>query len=215
MARLQRKPKGSYHHPDLESALVDAAVRTIREEGVEALTLRGVGARLGVSRTALYRHFKDKSALLARVALDGFRRFRAALQSAVERAHAGGLDPIEEMGPAYVGFALANESHYLTMFGGVVEDWEHYPDLVAEAEAAFSVLHEVILDEQRSGRIQEFDAELLAEVVWAGVHGQAMLVLTGHLDREAFEDRSRLNWRLMREGVSAKAGAKRSRAPKS
>ena len=57
----------------------------IQKEGVQALTLRGVGARLGVSRTALYRHFDDKEALLARVASEGFKRFHEALAAAVAR----------------------------------------------------------------------------------------------------------------------------------
>src|SRR5947208_3269250 len=74
--RVRKKAKGAYHHGDLERSLVDAAVRTIQEEGMAALTLRGVGARLRVSRTALYRHFADKSALLARVAAEGFAKLR-------------------------------------------------------------------------------------------------------------------------------------------
>ena len=74
--------KRTYHHGDLERALVDTAVRMIQEEGIQALTLRGVGARLGVSRTALYRHFDDKQALLARVASEGFKRFHEALAAA-------------------------------------------------------------------------------------------------------------------------------------
>src|SRR5215831_17121958 len=94
------RKKGAYHHGDLERSLVEAALVTIQEEGVEALTLRGVGARLGVSRTALYRHFEDKTALLARVALEGFRLFREALQTAVDEARNLRRDPLEEMGVA-------------------------------------------------------------------------------------------------------------------
>ena len=83
----KRKPKkGAYHHGDLERALVDAAVGMIREQGVQAFTLRSVGARVGVSRTALYRHFDDKAALLARVASEGFRRLHAALAKAIATA---------------------------------------------------------------------------------------------------------------------------------
>ena len=69
-------PRSRYHHGDLRRALLDEAVRTIQQDGVEAVTLRETGRRLGVSRTALYRHFRDKSALLAAVAHEGFQRFR-------------------------------------------------------------------------------------------------------------------------------------------
>ena len=119
---VKPEDESAYHHGDLERALVDTAVRMIRDEGVEALTLRGVGARLGVSRTALYRHFDDKQALLARVAAEGFRRFHEALAAAAAKAEAAGADPMPAMAAAYVRFARANPSHYQTMFSGVLTD---------------------------------------------------------------------------------------------
>ena len=81
MARLTRKatkPHRPYHHGNLRRALLDEALATIRAEGVEGLTLREIGTRVGVSRTALYRHFADKRALLAAVATEGFRTLRRA-----------------------------------------------------------------------------------------------------------------------------------------
>src|SRR5262245_18784471 len=80
--RPRRKRPSQYHHGDLRRALVEQALRTIQSEGVRGLTLRGVGETLGVSRTALYRHFKDKRALLAEVAREGFRTFRQELVDA-------------------------------------------------------------------------------------------------------------------------------------
>ncbi len=195
--RLKRKPKGTYHHPDLESALVDAAVKTIREEGMEALTLRGVGARLGVSRTALYRHFDDKAALLARVALDGFRRFHQALAESVIKARSQNLSPLEEMGVAYVAFALANESHYLTMFGRTFGDLSNYPELVTEGDAAFNVLVTTIREEQQAGRVAPCDPQMMAQALWASSHGQAMLAIHDQLDRTHFEAQARFFWHLI------------------
>lgn len=202
--RYLRKPEGSYHHPDLESALVNAAVRVIREKGVEALTLRGVGELLGVSRTALYRHFEDKSALLARVALEGFRRFRVALMTAVQSAREQGQDPMEEMGAAYIEFALANPSHYLTMFGGVVLDWPGNPDLVTEADGAFQVLVDTIVEEQKAGHIAAQDPQPLAQVVWANVHGIASLTINGQFETGQHEALGRYSWKIMRAGLRRK-----------
>ena len=81
----KRSAPASYHHGDLRRALLEEAVRTIQTHGVEALTLRTVGERLGVSRTALYRHFADKPALLAAVGREGFRLLRLALTEAWEQ----------------------------------------------------------------------------------------------------------------------------------
>src|SRR5437016_3005395 len=87
--RSVRKPARRYHHGDLRRALVQEAVHTIQAKGVDALTLRAVGQKLGVSRTALYRHFSDKSALLAAVAGEGFRMLRAQLLEAWEQGGQG------------------------------------------------------------------------------------------------------------------------------
>src|SRR4030081_121203 len=106
--RLRKVTKRAYHHGDLERALVETAVQMIQDEGVQALTLRGVGARLGVSRTALYRHFDDKEALLARVASEGFKRFHDALSAAVARAEAHHTDPMAAMAAAYAQFARSH-----------------------------------------------------------------------------------------------------------
>jgi AcrR family transcriptional regulator len=102
-----RKPRRPYHHGNLRRALLDEALATIRTEGVDGLTLREIGARLGVSRTALYRHFADKRALLTAVAIEGVRTLRQHLVTAWDE---GGRGPaaFQSMGVAYVHFAIAN-----------------------------------------------------------------------------------------------------------
>ena len=103
----RESPTDRYHHGDLRRALIEEAVHTIQAKGVDALTLRAVGQKLGVSRTALYRHFADKSALLAAVAAEGFRTLRSQLVAAWE--HGGrGVAAFEAMGAAYVRFAVAH-----------------------------------------------------------------------------------------------------------
>lgn len=204
--KSDRKPKGSYHHSGLEQALVDVAIRTIREHGIDGLTLRDIGAQLGVSRTAIYRHFEDKSALLARVAFEGFRLFRQALRSTVDAARARGADPIEEMGVAYIRFALANQAHYKTMFGCTLDAGDRYPEVSTEADGAFEVLLGTITEEQAAARIAEqHDPLQLARILWASVHGIATLGMAGSFDCDgetaALEDLSRVHARILLAGL--------------
>jgi AcrR family transcriptional regulator len=160
----------------LEEALVGAALELIRIEGVDALTLRAVGLRVGVSRTALYRHFADKAALLGRVAAQGFRLLREALTMANH-----GEDGLSRMGEAYVAFALANEGYYRAMFGRVAAEWCKYPELMSDGENAFRVLLDAVIAGQQAGRLVPDDPMGIARVLWAALHGVAMLTLDGHV----------------------------------
>jgi AcrR family transcriptional regulator len=175
-----RKRRGRYHHGNLRRALIDEAVRTMRTSGVGALTLRGAGAALGVSRTALYRHFADKDALLAAVAREGFVGLKAALDAARGRAPRL-ADQLTEMGFAYVRFAIDNPAHYRVMFGGFVERCKEEPGLIADAGAAFQALVDAIADLQGARLIRQDDPRQLARFVWATVHGIAMLAIDGQL----------------------------------
>jgi AcrR family transcriptional regulator len=191
LRRPRKKRAGQYHHGDLRRALIEQALRTIGRLGVEGLTLRAVGDALGVSRTALYRHFSSKQALVAAVARDGFRTLRLALVDAYER-HGRGRSGFEAMGAAYLQFAVAHPSHYRVMFGRFVESCERDPQLIEEAQAAFQVLVDALVEQQREGHVRKDDPRMLARFVWSFTHGLAMLVIDGQL-REVDESGIALN----------------------
>ena len=155
--RAARKPDRPYHHGNLRRGLLDEALATIRAHGIDGLTLREIGARLGVSRTALYRHFADKRALLAAVATEGFRMLREQLVTAWEQ---GGRSPaaFEAMGVAYVRFAAANPAHYRVMFGGFVDPNACDPELATEAAGAFQALVDALVALQRAAIVRGDDS---------------------------------------------------------
>lgn len=178
LQRPKKKRAGQYHHGDLGRALLEEALRTIQKHGVDRLTLRGVGEALGVSRTALYRHFSDKQALLAAVGREGFRMLRLALTAAwVE--HGRGRAGFDAMGTAYVHFAVANPSHYRVMFGGFVDSCSKDDAFLQEAAAAFQVLVEALVEQQKAGLVRPDNPLMLARFIWSIVHGIAMLAIDG------------------------------------
>jgi AcrR family transcriptional regulator len=189
--RPKKKRVGQYHHGDLRRALLEEALRTIQADGVEQLTLRTVGQKLGVSRTALYRHFSDKQALLASVGREGFRMLRLALTEACDR-HGRGRPGFEAMGLAYVEFAAQHPSHYRVMFGGFIESCSKDAEFMHEATAAFQVLVDALVEQQQAGLVRRDDPIIMARFVWAIVHGIAMLVIDGQL-RGNDEDGTALN----------------------
>ena len=204
----------AYHHGNLRRALLDEALVTIRAEGVSALTLREIGARLGVSRTALYRHFADKRALLAAVATEGFRALRERLVAAWNDG-GGRPEAFEAMGVAYVRFAVANPSHYSVMFGGPVDPEARDAELAAEGAGAFQALVDALAALQRDGAVRNDDTVLMAKFVWSVVHGVAMLAIDGQLrEPDAVEELTRYALERLRTGIGADPGQPRPRAAK-
>lgn len=107
--------KDPYHHGDLRNALLAAAREILDEAGVSGLSLRAVARRAGVSQTAPYRHFKDKAALIAAIATDGFLVLKDTLEAASDEGQEG--EGLHSLGRAYVNFARKNTGLYRLMFG--------------------------------------------------------------------------------------------------
>jgi AcrR family transcriptional regulator len=160
------RKKLSYHHGDLEAALVRSAGDILEKEGVEALSLREVARRAGVSHNAPYRHFPQREALLAALAAEGFELLGQAQRRA---AAAGGL---RAMGEAYVRFALAHPQRFRLMFGGQVPIGKH-PQLRGVATQAFEGLSGALASSV-PGALGAGDCSIAA---WALVHGLAQLLL--------------------------------------
>ena len=200
--RAARKPDRPYHHGNLRRGLLDEALATIRADGVDGLTLREIGARLGVSRTALYRHFADKRALLTAVATEGFRMLREQLVTAWEEGGRGRA-AFESMGAAYIHFAASNPAHYRVMFGGFVDPDACDPGLATEAAGTFQALVDALASLQRAGAMRGDDGVLMARYVWAVVHGVAMLGIDRQLrEPGSVEELTRYAFKRLRTGIA-------------
>src|SRR5882757_9356453 len=95
-----------YHHGDLRRVLVDAAFELVTEGGAEAVSVREAARRAGVSPGAPFRHFPSRDALLAAVAEEAQRRFRAEISAAL--ADVPEQDPLARfraLGRAYLRWA--------------------------------------------------------------------------------------------------------------
>lgn len=167
----------AYHHGDLRAALVEGALAILREEGLEALTLRGVARRAGVSQAAPYRHFTDRRALVAAVAEDGFRRLQATMLERMQDAQ--GRGSLKLVAKAYVEFGLANPAEYRVMFGPDVAITDDLPALRETGRGVLGFVAEGIRRAQDAGLVGAGDAWLMAVATWATLHGLVMLTLDG------------------------------------
>ncbi len=162
-----------YHHGELRKALVGAALDLLAEDGADAVSLRAVARRAGVSAMAPYRHYPDKEALLAAVAVQGFDGLRDALRAVDDAAPAG--QALVEQAVAYVRYALENPALFRLMFGP--KRVGTHPELMAAGEAAYAALAARVAAEAPA----DADRDALALGCWSMVHGLASLFLDGRI----------------------------------
>lgn len=191
----------TYHHGNLKESLIQTALKILDNEGLEAITLRELSSRLGTSRSAIYRHFDGKEALLKQVILTGFEKLDTVIEpffnnkstlSVLERFHA--------MGVAYVTFAVENPNLYRLLFGPIMSQQRQEvcetqrPDLHkmlhgdasqefihSEPQDGFHKLVAIILEAQEANIFKEDDPLLIATAIWSLLHGLSMLVIDGHV----------------------------------
>jgi AcrR family transcriptional regulator len=171
--------KRPYHHGDLRTALIRAALVLIAKNGVKGLALTDAAHLAGVSVAAPYRHFKDKEALLAEIANEGFTLFRNALAKAAQSHPREQVKRLVEMGMAYVEFAQQHRSHFKVMWeGGLSKD--NYPAVGQTAYEAYLLLEKAAIDLLPQATPSRQKALVCA--AWSIVHGYASLNLEGELD---------------------------------
>jgi AcrR family transcriptional regulator len=174
----------SYHHGDLRGELLARAEETLRESGVDGLSLRQLARDIGVSHGAPSRHFRDKQALLDAIALTGFERFGALFTDvALEGSFPQRLESVARI---YVRFATENSALLELMFAR-----KHSPtagtELPAAAERAFFVPAKLIADAQANGEVIEGDPLRIGIAAFATMQGIATFVSSGFMTAEMAE----------------------------
>ncbi len=166
----------TYHHKNLPSTIISAALDVIAESGPSALSLRDLARRAGVSHAAPAHHFGDKAGLLTAVAVQGFGLLADALAEAQQQT-----GDFLEVGVAYVGFAVGHPAHFAVMFRPELYRADN-PELIAAKALAGESLRKGVAPfaAPESGPASQ-DAALAA---WSLVHGFATLWLSGNLPAE-------------------------------
>ncbi len=173
--------KRSYHHGALRDALIEAALAILEEDGLEALTLRGVAARAKVSHAAPAHHFATLKALRTALATIAFERFGKAMREAREAAARTPEAQLRSAGDGYLSFACANPALFRLMFAEALLDCED-PAYAEAARGAFTQLVEISAPAAEAlGRTSEADRAEIIKLVWSVAHGYASLVLENQI----------------------------------
>jgi AcrR family transcriptional regulator len=175
-----RRPR-SYHHGNLKEVLLEAARKLIEEHGAFGFSLTEAARLAGVSPAAPYRHFRDRDALLAEVAKNGFERFAARLDMAWNNGVPTPLSAFDNLGKAYLAFARDEPASYTVMFEtGVLPGGDG--ETLTAAERAFDVLqHAAAALCRQLPESERPPLKLMSLHIWAISHGVATLFAQGDL----------------------------------
>jgi AcrR family transcriptional regulator len=180
--RVARKPDDAYQHGNLREALIQAGLKLLSEGGVEKLSLRAAAQLAGVSHAAPYRHFRDKNALVAAIAEQGYRLLTARMQEEEKRVTSGDLRArLTAIGVGYVAFAIEHPGYFRVIFGGLACADAVTPELKAAGAASYQVLRGLIDEGVAGGVLRAEDPDELALAAWSLVHGLGMLAIDGAL----------------------------------
>lgn len=219
---MTKKKSDTYHHGNLKEGLVQTALEMLGKEGLEAITLRELSARLGTSRSAIYRHFTGKEQLMKAVILTGFELLNEAIEPYFNDKESALLDRFHSMGIAYVTFATENPNLYRLLFGADMSEEreevcvEERPDLhkmmhgdtspeliESDPDDGFRKLVAIIVEAQTQKIFKEGNPVLIATAIWSLLHGLSSLAIDGHLSvcdnvQEIYE----VNYKILLEGLA-------------
>jgi AcrR family transcriptional regulator len=159
--------------------LCDAAAQIFIERGRDGFNMRELAARLGVSAMTPYRYFKDKDDILAAVRMRAFENFAAVLEKTL--AQPG--EPAERstaLAATYMRYAVEKPQCYRLMFDLSQPPEDGFPDLAAASGRVRATMTDSMRLMVDAG-IYEGDPVRIGHVMWAALHGVAVLQLAGKL----------------------------------
>ncbi len=154
--------------------ILHAAKRLFLEEGVEHATMRRIAAAVGVSPTALYVYFPDKNAILQAIAEAMFTEL-LAVHAESQQQEGTPLERLRAGMHAYVDLGLARPDEYRLTFSTVRTS--QACEKIAAADQSFEMLERGVAEVMAAGRFARRDPTLVAEALWATMHGVVILLL--------------------------------------
>ncbi len=186
-----RKPRGQ--GATRRAEILIAAQRLFLEQGFEHTTMRRLADAVGVSATALYVYFADKDAILRAIAEANFAEMLAVLEAS-QRAEMTPLERFRAGLHAYVAFGRARPDAYrLTFLAKMMSPAAPGRRTLdcTEFEAAnrsFDIMERGVVELMQSGQFRPGDSRLVAEAIWASLHGVTALLIDLSIHLESKPD---------------------------
>ena len=173
---MGRPPLTDEEREDARSRITAAALELYSKGGLKAATMRAIAKKLGVAPSWLYLHYSSRYDLLTAVWRDALAETLSQLR---KRARAE-TDPVARLRlllQGYADFALANPTIFQSAFM-IIERADDMPEPRPKSAMApyVSLIEAAIEDAKKEGRAPDRPTDLLAQSLWAAVHGNVAIV---------------------------------------
>lgn len=165
--------KGSAHR------ILEAASELLATDGYEAFSMRKVAAMVGLSQTAIYRHYADKADLVGKVIDSGYSMMRSRIEALQDPA----LSPADLLAGgirAYIAFAEENPRLFkavlLQDLGPNQAKVNAFSPGVSGRRKTFEMMAGLVARGVAEGLFAPCDPEPTAQAVWAAMFGLAARV---------------------------------------
>lgn len=183
----------TYHHGDLRRALLDETVRLIEEQGLEAVSVRELARRLGVSPGAPFRHFENRMALLTAVAEEAQERLVKSVGDALRHAaDAGPLQRFRAIGIGFLRWAIQNPTHFAVISNRAAIDFER-PSLRERNDVLRATMRTLLADAASQGLLRSSDLDRLVLAARALSYGLARMLIDGQFPSWGLTEAGALN----------------------
>jgi AcrR family transcriptional regulator len=174
--RSARKPKGEGHARRAE--ILAAAERIFVEFGYEGATIRKIADEVGLSSTALYMHFSEKSEILHEICRGAFQKLKDA-NAAVIAADAAPEVRLRRLLEAYVDFGFANPNAYRLIYLTRPAEAREGAETAAQSLGAelYRSFEAVVASVDAQGRLNG-EVRAVSQALWAAAHGMVSLMIT-------------------------------------
>jgi AcrR family transcriptional regulator len=182
LAKVRDVSGRPYHHGNLRAALLAEAERTLRDQGIDQLSLRDLARHAGVSHAAPRRHFADRQALLDALAEVGFLRLCDEVRAAIDTAGDGYERQLRAAATAYIRFATQDAALLELMY--VVKRGQHSAASDEAFGRLFTTFDDLLRQGQQAGELQLGDPGRVRLLLLAAIQGIAALVTSGTVDAD-------------------------------
>ena len=198
--------KNNYHHGNLKEEFLRIAFEFIHREDIEKLTLKVLSDATGTSRSAIYRHFSSKDALMEEIIRQGFSDFDDHTAPILQDRSKPLVDRFYQASKAYISWAKENPNLYRLLFGKkYAYIREEIMSIKEQSCDGFGALKLAVEEGQKSGILKKEDSLKQSILIWSSLHGLSSLIIDGFMDvEEIYEELIDNMFKLLLAGLITK-----------